>query len=97
MKRTVKLTERELKRMISESVRRVLKESYNGNDEGPIELSTSVTKNDPNFGEVQPIDLWFRNNIIIVRWANENTTGEEATSNLLEEEPSMIWEILKGI
>lgn len=52
MKRTVKLTERELKRMISESVKRVLKEHGRGNDwenrkewgnfEDPLNVSQSI-------------------------------------------------------
>jgi len=39
--------------------------------------------------------LWFENNAIIVRWVDSN--GSDSTSNLLEDNPEMIWEILKSI
>lgn len=91
MKRTIRLRESELRNVIAESVKRVLRE----NNTESIEIYTNVSKNDGNNGDVYPTDLWFRNGSIIVRWAGDN--GADITSDLLTEDPSMIWEILKGI
>jgi hypothetical protein len=95
MKRTIKLRESELRRMISESVRKSINEWYNDGPSEQIDLDCSASTNDGENGEIHAANLWFDNNTIVVRWVDEN--GAESTSDLLADNPSMIWEILKSI
>ena len=95
MKRTIRLRESELRRMISETVKRSINEWYNDGQSEQINLNCTVTTNDGENGEIHATNLWFDNNTIVVRWIDEN--GADSTSDLLADNPSMIWEVLKSI
>ena len=95
MKRTIRLRESELKRIISESVKRSINEWYNDGSSEQIDLDGSASTDDGENGEIYAANMWFDNNTIVVRWVDDN--GAESTSDLLADNPSMIWEILKSI
>ena len=97
MKRTIRLRESELRHMIAESVKTTINEWYNDGDYEQIDLDGSVIENDAENGEIYAANLWFENNTIVVRWVENNDNGADMTSDLLNEDPAFIWEILKSI
>ena len=97
MKKTIRLSERELKQMISESVKTTINELYNDENYEQIDLDGSVIENDTENGEIYAANLWFENNTIVVRWVENNENGADMTSDLLNEDPAFIWKILKSI
>lgn len=94
-KKTVRLTESDLHRIIKESVRKVLNEAYVDGNVEQIDLDGSARADSRENGDIHAANLWFDNNTIVVRWVDSN--GADSTSALLEDNPSMIWEILKSI
>ena len=94
-KKQIRLTESDLKQIVKESVNRILKEWYNDGPSEQIDLDGSASTNDRENGEIHAANLWFDNNTIVVRWVDEN--GVDSTSDLLADNPSMIWEVLKSI
>ena len=74
---------------------KAIKESYMDGSFNQIDLDCSARTADGINGELCATNLWFENNAIIVRWVDSN--GSDSTSNLLEDNPEMIWEILKSI
>ena len=97
MKRTIRLKESELRRMISESVKTTINEWYNDGNYEQIDLDGSVIENDTENGEIYAANLWFENSTIVVRWVENNENGADMTSDLLNEDPTFIWKILKSI
>ena len=94
-KKLIRLTESDLHRIVKESVNKAIKESYMDGSFNQIDLDCSARTADGINGELCAANLWFENNAIIVRWVDSN--GSDSTSNLLEDNPEMIWEILKSI
>ena len=93
MKKTIRLSESDLHRMIKETVRKAINEmNY---DEDMIDLDGSVVDNE-NGVNTHAANLWFENGTIVVRWVEENN-GADATSELLQESPERIWAIIKSI
>ena len=64
-------------------------------DVNEITLDCSATTDDGVNGEISAASLYFDNGKIVVRWVDAN--GADSTSDLLEDNPEMIWEILKSI
>ena len=64
-------------------------------DANEITLNCSATTDDGVNGEISAASLYFDNGKIVVRWVDAN--GADSTSDLLEDNPEMIWEILKSI
>ena len=94
-KKQIRLTESDLKQIVKESVNKILNEMYMDGNVEQIDLDGSASTNDGENGEMRAANLWFDNNTIVVRWIDNN--GADSTSILLEDNPSMIWEILKSI
>jgi len=93
MKRRIRLSESDLHRVIKESVRKAINEmNY---DEDMIDLDCSVVDSENGFN-THAANLWFENGTIVVRWVNEENGGD-ATSELLQESPELIWAIIKSI
>lgn len=59
-----------------------------------VDLDCSVISNEEN-ENLHATNLWFQNGTIVVRWVDEN--GADYTSNLLEENVEIMWEIIKSI
>lgn len=95
MKQTIRLRESELKRMISESVRRALNEKIANHDY--IELDSTYIQNDPEYGELYATDLFLNGNEIRVNWNSTNGVQGGVEGNLLDEDINTIWGILKTI
>ena len=95
MKRTVRLTESELKRMIAESVKTILSEKIANHDY--IELDSTYIQNDPEYGELYATDLFLNGNEIRVNWNSTNGVQGGVEGNLLDEDTNTIWGILKTI
>ena len=94
-KKQIRLTESDLKQIVKESVNKILNEVYMDGNVEQIDLDGSASTDDGENGEIRAANLWFDNNTIVVRWVDCN--GADSTSNLLEDNPSMIWEILRSI
>ena len=94
-KKQIRLTESDLKQIVKESVNKILNELYMDGNVEQIDLDGSVSTNDGENGEIYATNLWFENNTIVVRWVDNN--GADSTSDLLEDNPTLIWEILKSI
>ena len=95
MKQTIRLRESELKRMISESVRREKKKKIANHDY--IELDSTYIQNDPEYGELYATDLFLNGNEIRVNWNSTNGVQGGVEGNLLDEDINTIWGILKTI
>ena len=89
MKKVIRLTENDIHRIVKNSVKRILKE--NDYDSQMIYLNGNVCDDEGN----SAVNLWFENNTIVVRWVDEN--GADCTSDLLEDDPSVIWDIISSI
>ena len=94
-KKLIRLTESDLHRIVKTSVSKIINEAYMDGGYEQIDLDGSVNVDDGINGRVCAANLWLQNGEIIVRWVDEN--GADSTSNLLEDNPSMIWKILKSI
>ena len=91
----LRLSERELKQMISESVKKIINEEIANHDY--IELDSTYIQNDPEYGELYATDLFLNGNEIRVNWNNTNGVQGGVEGNLLDEDINTIWGILKSI
>lgn len=94
-KKQIRLTESDLKQIVKESVKMILKEHIANHDY--IELSGNYTQKDPNYGELYPTDLFLVGNDIRVNWNCTNGVQGGIESNLLDEDPICVWNILISI
>lgn len=94
-KKVIRLTEGDLHRVVKESVKRILKEHIANHDY--IELSGNYIQKDPDYGELFPTDLFLVGNDIRVNWNCTNGVQGSIESNLLDEDPICVWNILKTI
>lgn len=60
-----------------------------------IDLDCSVTTKDDG-EDCYAANLWFEKDGIVVRWVYPSN-GADTTSSLLDEEPNVIWDIIKSI
>lgn len=95
MKQRIRLRENELRRMISESVKKILNEEIANHDY--IELDSTYIQNDPEYGELYATDLFLNGNEIRVNWNSTNGVQGGVEGNLLDEDINTIWGILKSI
>ena len=95
MKQTLHLKESDLRCMISESVKRVLRESIANHDY--IELNGSAIHNDPEYGELYATDIFLAGNEIRVNWNSTDGQHGGVEGNLMDEDAMTIWDILKSI